>query len=62
MNKYYIMVIMGVCLAACEKPDTTDMMEKGGYPRTAPEPSAHPASTPIERPAEEEFFETNKRM
>jgi hypothetical protein len=56
------MAFLGIFFAACEKPDTTDMVEKGGYPRTAPEPSSHPADTPIEKPAEEEFFETNKRM
>ena len=57
------MAFMGVCLVACDKPDTIDMVEKGGYPRTYPEPSSHPASTPIEKPnVEEEFFETDKRM
>ena len=63
MKKYYILAFVGMGLMACEKSDTIDKVEKGGYPRTYPEPSSHPASTPIEKPnVEEEFFETGKRM
>lgn len=63
MNRYYILIVMGVSLASCEKQDTIHSVEKGGYPLTHPLPSPHPASSPIEKPnMTEDFFETDKLL
>jgi hypothetical protein len=61
MTQSFILVVMGISLAACEPRNTTDLVEKGGYPRSYPPLSAKSTSTPLEKPnVEEEFFEAEK--
>ncbi len=50
-------------IVACEQRDSTDLVEKGGYPRTYPVLSPKSTMTPLEKPnVEEEFFDAEKLM
>jgi hypothetical protein len=48
-------------IAACEQRDSTDLVEKGGYPRSYPVLSPKSTNTPLEKPnVEDEYFEAEK--
>jgi hypothetical protein len=56
-----ILLLMCLFIAACGNRDTVHIVEKSGYSQTAPVPSSHPTSAPLEKPnVEEEFFDTEK--
>lgn len=61
MTQRFILMMMGISLAACEPRNSADLVEKGGYPRSYPPLSASSTATPLEKPnVEEEFFEAEK--
>lgn len=57
MIRHYILVIVAILMAACEKKEPIEPLEKSGYPHNYPKHS-NPAFTPIEKPnLEEEFYD-----
>lgn len=59
-NTSLIFLIL-VCMCACTPTDSTDLVEKRGYPRSSRVPSAKDTSKPLEKPyVEEEFFEAER--
>ncbi len=63
LSVVFLVFLCSFCLliAACERRDSTDLVEKGGYPRSYPGISPKSTSTSLEKPnIEEEFFEADK--
>lgn len=59
MKHYYLLIIAGTLLVACDKNAPAETLDAPGTAHTHPKPT-NVGSTPLEKPNEEDFFDAPK--
>lgn len=59
MKHFYLLLVAGALLAACDKNTPAETLDAPGTAHTHPKPE-NVGSTPLEKPNEDDFFEAPK--